>query len=169
MSPGPQRDPVEPCFSCGALAPRSDGPTHRYMLSSPGCWKVYGEVLAREYGDLRYMANHRLTVDAYAVQHPGEPTRPAVRSVCLHLSSLCAVLERGLSPPEATALLQRLAERDDPLRLEPPESLGAVTVADVHATDGLDAHLAAVERWARAAWDAWEVHHDSVRSWLGSG
>lgn len=64
------------------------------MLCSPGWWAVFGEVLAREYEDPACMANHRLTVDAYAVQHPGEPTPAAARSVLLHLVSLCAIRER---------------------------------------------------------------------------
>ena len=57
-------DSQETCPGCGLLAPRSEGPVHRYMLSSPGCWALYGELLAREYGDVRYMAAHRLTIDA---------------------------------------------------------------------------------------------------------
>lgn len=158
--------PTEPCFSCGADVPRTDGPTHRYMLSSPGCWAVYGEVLAREYADATYMKNHRLTVDAYAVQHPGKPVRAAIRSVCLHLCSLCAVLERDVAPHDATRLLQQLAERDDWDWLDPPDTLGGVTVLDVHAAHGAPEHLAAVERWARSCWEAWGEYHGPVRGWL---
>lgn len=33
-------------FGCGALAPDQDGPVHKYMLSAPGCWTLYGSVLA---------------------------------------------------------------------------------------------------------------------------
>lgn len=45
-------DPVgyKACVGCGGLFPEMDGPTHRYMESSPGCWAAYGEVLARERG-----------------------------------------------------------------------------------------------------------------------
>lgn len=154
-----------PCFSCGAVVPVTEGPTHDYMLSSPGCWAIYGEVLAREYQDASYAANHRLTVDAYAVQHPGRPTAAAAkRSVLLHLISLCVVLERGAPPAEATSLLQRLGEskRDVPW-LEPPDHLGDVTVVDVHETDVAEAHLTAVERWAQSAWRAWSPHHPHIR------
>lgn len=63
------------CIGCGALVPQVDGPTHRYMGSSPGCWHVYGEVLSREYSDRSFGALHRLTVDSYAVQHPGAHPR----------------------------------------------------------------------------------------------
>lgn len=158
---------LERCFSCGAEVPSTEGPTHDYMLSSPGCWAIFGEVLAREYGDVLYAANHRLTVDAWAVQHPGEPGRAARRSVALHLISLCAVLERDASSGEATRLIQRLANREAGFEwLEPPSNLGAVTVAHVHAANDAEAHLAAVERWADSAWEAWSPKHQTVRRWL---
>jgi hypothetical protein len=102
----------EPCFSCGAVVPVTDGPTHDYMLSSPGCWAVLGEVLAREYEKPAYMAKHRLTVDACAVQHPGEPTPAAARSVLLHLISPCAIREHGVASARTTRMIQALAEQD---------------------------------------------------------
>lgn len=43
---------MKKCFSCGGLYPNVDGPVHKYMDSSPGCWAIYGEVLAKEYSDL---------------------------------------------------------------------------------------------------------------------
>lgn len=56
------------CIGCGALVPDSDGPTLRYPdAASPGCWAVFGEILAREYGEFGYPDVHHLTVDAYCV------------------------------------------------------------------------------------------------------
>ena len=95
------------CIGCGALVPQGDGPTHRYMDSSPGCWHVYGEVLSREYGDQAFRVAHRLTVDSYAVQHPGRPTPQSIQSVCIHLISLCLVVERGLTAAYATRVMVR--------------------------------------------------------------
>ncbi|MEZ5977689.1 MAG: DUF5946 family protein [Planctomycetota bacterium] len=154
------------CFSCGARTSPSDGPTHRYLLSSPGCWAAYGVVLAREYEEPARMALHRLTVDAYAVQHPGDTSRRAVRSVNIHLASLCAVLERGVAPSDATRLIGELTERDDFAWLEPPASLGALDVTHVLAATTTDEHLAAVRAWAEAAWFAWEPWHARVRERL---
>lgn len=157
----------QPCPGCGAVVPVTDGPTHPYMLSSPGCWAVYGEVLAREYQNPAFMARHQLTVDAYAVQHPGEPVPAARRSVLFHLVSLCAVFERGRSPTEANRILQRLGGLDlDPEWLAPPDDLGSITVLDVVEARGFEDHLAAVERWARSAWGAWSAHHPHVRAWI---
>lgn len=83
---------VERCPGCGVELPAFAGPVHRYMESSPSCWVAYGEVLARECSDPALMAAHRLTVDAYAVQHPGRPSPQSIQSVALHLISLCVVL-----------------------------------------------------------------------------
>ena len=76
----------EKCFACGGSFEPVEGPTHKYMLSSSGCWKAYGELLAREYENpMLFGAVHRLTVDAYALQHPGDPSdRRARQSVWVH-------------------------------------------------------------------------------------
>jgi hypothetical protein len=33
-----------PCVGCGALVNATPGPTHRYMISAPVCWAMYGEL-----------------------------------------------------------------------------------------------------------------------------
>ncbi|MEM7349355.1 MAG: DUF5946 family protein [Acidobacteriota bacterium] len=157
----------EPCHACGALGPKMDGPVHRYLESSPGCWAMYGEVLAREFSDVAYFANHRFTVDAYAVQHPGQPSPQSIQSVALHLASLFVILERDTQPKAATELMQGLAQHKAAFHwIEPPADLGARTVRDLWETHGLEAHLNAARDWAEAAWSAWEPHHDQVRDWV---
>ncbi|MEM1092304.1 MAG: DUF5946 family protein [Pseudomonadota bacterium] len=160
-----------PCPWCGALVPDIDGPIHRYMISSPGCWATFGTVLEREYANPTYARLHRLTVDAYAVQHPGEsvtePLPAAIRSVCLHLISLHAVLERRVEPAAATALLSKASQHRSWFRwLEPPASVGEVTVADVALATSAEAHEEAVTRWATSAWNAWQDHHATVATWV---
>lgn len=155
------------CPGCGAVLPDAQGPTHRYMLSSPACWATYGEVLAREYRDPAYHAVHRLTVDTYAVQHPGLPTPQSIQSVGVHLVSLCAILELGMSFDAATRLIGRATQRKDRLFwLTPPPSAGAVTVLDVSHAASADAHARLVQAWAHAAWSAWAPHHETVRRWM---
>ena len=155
-----------PCVGCGALFPEQEGPVHRYMESSPGCWAAYGEVLAREYSDREFGTRHRLTVDAYAAQHPGRPSPQTVQSVAVHLISLGLVLERGFDPRRATAAIKAAASRKGSFRwLQPPASLGEVTVADVFRARDAAEHLAAVEAWAASVWRAWSAHHDTVRGW----
>lgn len=156
------------CFGCGGEYPEVDGPTHRYMASTPGCWAIYGNILAREYGNpVEYFGVHRLTVDAYAVQHPGGDDRQSVQSVGLHLVRLCLFLECGLTAENANAAMLEAAGRKHVFfRLEPPASMGPVTAADVHRATNGGAHQAIVTEWAKSAWAAWADHHGTVRCWL---
>jgi Family of unknown function (DUF5946) len=154
------------CIGCGGLVPRMDGPTHRYMESSPGCWHVYGQVLARDYADPFLRAVHRLTTDTYAVQHPGRPSPQSIQSVCVHLMSLCIVVERGLAPAYATRVMDAATRTKHRFHwLAPPPSLGAVTVADV-AEAAAAQYADRVREWAESAWAAWAEHHATIRRWL---
>jgi Family of unknown function (DUF5946) len=158
--------PLVRCFACGGLFPAGDGPTHRYMESSPGCWAAYGEVLAREYSDRAHGRLHRLTVDAYAVQHPGGTSPQAVQSAAVHLVSLYLVLELGKPLEEATRAIGVIPSRKGRYTwLDPPQSMSPITVADVHGAQDGEGHLAWVRKWADSAWQAWRPHHDTVRAW----
>lgn len=159
--------PVVICPGCRAAVPDiQEIRRQAYIGSAPGCWLLYSEVLAREYGDFRYAPAHQLTVDAYAVQHPGVAERRSAQSVAIHLVGLCLSLERGREATELPRLRQRLAA---PTRifpwLVPPASVGVVTVVDVHAAESPEAHRATVDRWAQSAWAAWSLHHARVRAW----
>ena len=156
----------ERCMWCKGTFPRSDGPTHRYMASVPGCWATYGRVLAREYEDRRLFDVHRLTVDAYAVQHPGQPSRQSIQSVGVHLVRLCLFLERGLTADRANAAMLSAARYKAQYEwLEPPGSLGQITVADVEQTADADSHKIAVRNWATQMWEVWSDHRAAVRAW----
>lgn len=158
-----------PCIGCGGLVPAVEGPVHRYLEASPGCWRVYGEVLAREYSDLAFWAMHRLTVDSYAVQHPGQRSPQTIQSVAIHLLSLCLVLERGADPDYTTRAMQAMVRQKDRfVWLTPPDSLGQITVADIAGASTAAEHGQRVRAWAESAWAAWTMHHDIVRGWLSS-
>ena len=137
------------------------------MKSSPGCWSVYGEILAREYSNPAYFEVHRLTVDAYAVQHPGSTDRQSIHSVGLHLIRLCLFLEHGLSVQNANTAMVEAGRLKHTFRwLNPPGSLGKINAADVAKTKNVDDHKAMVYGWAQDAWEAWSIHHQTIRSWL---
>lgn len=158
------------CFACRGLFPNIEGPVHRYMDSIPGCWAAFGEVLAREYSDATYFSVHRLTVDSYAVQHPGKSTsRQCIQSVGVHLVRLCLFLEQELSAENANdAMLEAAKHKQRFVWLEPPDSLGKITVADVVKETTAKGHKTLVNEWARCVWDAWSPHHNTVRSWAKS-
>ena len=83
---------IEPCPRCGA--PVTGG--------AEGCFALFNEVLAREYGDPAYGAVNLLNADAYVLQHPEDH---GIKNNAFHLIRLCWLLEHGGAP----RLDQRLA------------------------------------------------------------
>ena len=161
---------LEPCPGCGGLFAPGDGPVHRHMISSPGCWEAFGQVLAAEYSDLALVPVHRLSVDCYAVQHPGDGSRQAIQSVGLHLARLLLQLVHGLPGEDANEAMLVLARRKSSLPELPRPARFAITVADVAPLAGTPGHADAVERWASRTLDDWSRAHDQIRAWLsGSG
>jgi hypothetical protein len=135
------------------------------MTSSPACWAAFNTVIAREFADPGLMPIHRLTVDAWAVQHPGDGSRRAIQSVGLHLARLWVQLDRGLSGEAANDAMLTFARRKAELPELPSRPGYAMTVADVLHAGQPDAHAAAVRRWAEAVWADWADQHDFIRRW----
>jgi hypothetical protein len=151
------------CPDCRALVPDVDGSTHAYLGGSAGCWAVWGELQARGYVDLAAAAVMPLAVDAYAAQHPGLEGRRQAQSVWVHLVSLCAILEQGLSPADGIRLKHEML-RDHPVFswLQPPADPGSITVLDATAADAEELG-AVVRRWATSVWEAWAEQHGAIR------
>lgn len=135
------------------------------MLSSPGCWALYGMVLAwRNALPVTAGSTAQRVVDSYAVQHATNPDRRNRQSVAVHLMSLCASLEHGVSGARLQRKIGDWTHRDYPL-LAPGPAAFSVTVRDV-ADAGERDRPAVVDQWAACAWAAWSAHHDMVRGWL---
>jgi hypothetical protein len=156
---------ITKCPGCGVELPSIDGPVHRYMESSAACWNRYGELLAREYQAPDYMMAHRLSVDAYAVQHPGTLSPQSVQSVAVHLISLFAVLNLGYSHRDATNLIKRCANQGTFEWLDPPRGVATLNVLHPLQATSATAHIAAVKEWATYAWQSWSQHHQQIRTW----
>jgi len=155
------------CFSCQAEIPDIGGLVHRYMDSSPGCWKLFGQILEKEYSNPDYMVNHRITVDAFAVQHYGKPSPQAIHSVNLHLASMYLIYDRGFDVKLADKGLTILAKyKSELFWLDPPENVGEITVADILKVHTSDEHCKLVFDWGKSIWDAWEVHHQTIQNFV---
>ena len=143
------------CESCGAEV---EG-------GKAGCLKLFEEVIAREFGDYRYGRVHRLTVDAYSLQHPEEYMRSG-KSFAAHLTGMCAALE-GRDVEEVQGVNRTVQKwlSTNPKVEKPriPERRGRLTVAHVHAAADADEHVSRVREWARDAWAAWAEHHELAR------
>ncbi len=157
---------TEACPGCRArYLPQFLDETHPYIGASPACWATFGEVLAREFGDVTFGRVHRHTVDVYSVQHPGTDERRQRQSVALHLTGLCHWLEHDIGMERLNAITQALAaqERTWPW-LKPPDGY-PMTVVDLVAARSGSEHVKLVRRWAEVTWEAWSTHHDIVRGW----
>lgn len=141
------------CEDCGAVV--SEG--------RAGCLKIFEEIIEREFSDYRYGRDHRLTVDAYALQHPDKYMRSG-KSFAAHLTGMRAALEDEDAPA-----LNRLVQKwlstnpriDKPARI--PERRGSLTVMYVRAAADADEHVKRVREWARDVWGAWADHHALAR------
>jgi hypothetical protein len=157
-----QRAGVVACVGCGGLVPDEAGPIHRYMTASPGCWRIYTELGA---GGLPPSPWAGLTVDAYAVTHPGIPGPQSTPSVWIHLLTLCFILDRGWPVDRAIALRRAAADSFDGWPwLQPPTSMGAVTAIDLAEAIDPDAAAGLVWGWVEGVWMAWSARHAAVRA-----
>lgn len=146
--------------------PDGDGPTHRYVGASSGCWAIYGEVTARGYAQAGLVDDRMLTVNTYMVQHPGSPSPQTIQSVVVHLIGLYTVLERDFSRTQAINAVRRAADGSAIFRwLDPPVYRYPLTILDVHRALGAIAYQQTVWAWARVTWGAWAVHQPAIRTW----
>jgi hypothetical protein len=161
----PAETNIVECVGCRGVVPVIDGPIHRYMTASPGCWRAYTELMG---GGLPPSPHAGLIVDAYAVSHPGVAGPQSTPSVWIHLTTLCFVLERRW-PPDQAIRLRRVAA--DAFRgwpwLERPDHMAEVSAIDVSKAVGSGDGALAIDltrRWVNGAWIAWSTHHAAVRS-----
>lgn len=157
-------DECIPCFACGARSPKIEGECHKYMLSSPGCWAMFVEVMAKEHSHPLYWKGHQFTVDAYAVQHVGKKIdKRALNSVHIHLAALYAIFVEDLSleaVPQFREQFSHFYKGKNLLTwLDPPKSFGPLTISEPWKNDHPELHFDITRRWARSAWESWSHQH----------
>ena len=148
---------------CKGDFPHYKGPTHKYMESTPGCWHTFGLVLAKEYENYSELGTiHGLTVDAYAVQHPGQPSMQSTQSVYAHLLRMYYFLEKEFNGKLAREKLVDFVESKPDLKwLDPPDVATSLTVADVFKADSYTEHEKCVTQWAKSLWEVWKGKYKS--------
>lgn len=166
------------CPGCKAEFPEMEGPIWQYGVTSPGCWQAYTTLLGYERDTLGFPEENRLIVDAYAIQHPqnlelqrslGITQRlidASIQSVAVHLIALYAAFEKGIPLTQITPLIARILTQKPQFEiLEPPETLGSLTVKDFSTSMTKQEYQAFAYAWAQSAWQAWNIHHAKVKSW----
>ncbi len=152
---------IERCVGCGAEFEKIDGPIHRYMTSSAGCWERYGELLGVMAIAPELKIARQLSTDAYAAQHPGTPTPQATQSVAVHLLNLYGYLVRG----RPVGVPQFAGHKGAFPRLEPPSFEQTRTVADMPITGSHEEIAVAARAWAESVWAAWSERHGLIAEW----
>ena len=152
-APGDSTD----CRECGASG----------VGGVEGCKRLFEEVVGREFSRPELFRVHRLTVDAYSLQHP-DPYMKSAKSAAAHLAGMCWSLEFGGGPEVSRALSRWLDGAPDLPTIAPPAGCerGAITVRDVDEAADSAEHIRRVEAWAEAAWHAWSEHHAQARAWV---
>ncbi len=80
------------------------------MLSSPGCWAMFSEIMTREFSEIKYWQAHQFTVDAYALQHVGnKDDKRDLNSVHIHFAALFGIFEKGVSLQNAPELRKQFS------------------------------------------------------------
>jgi hypothetical protein len=133
-----------------------------------GCNALFQEVVGREFGQPELFQIHRLTVDAYSLQHPDRYMRSA-KSAVAHLTGMSWAMEGDLDPNTSIALSRFLDgtphfERPEPM--PPPLERGGLTILHIHSASDSAEHVRRVKDWARDTWVAWANHHDQARRWV---
>ncbi|HKS29846.1 MAG TPA: DUF5946 family protein [Pyrinomonadaceae bacterium] len=144
-----ENESEEVCEDCGASV----------TGGREGCLKLFEEILVREFSDYRYGRIHRLTVDAYSLQHPDRYMRSG-KSFAAHLTGICAAIEH-----EDTLALNQVVQKwlsTNPAIQKPahlPEQRGRLNIAYIHSASDADEHIERVREWARDVWSSWAEHH----------
>lgn len=153
---------LEQCPGCHAFFTPSNMGTDRYCGACSCCWAVCNQILAKEYQDYPENQNaHRLTVDTYGVQHPGnQQERNAVQSVNIHLIGLhLSIAENKPASYVVRCMDEILTKKRDFDWLTLPNNPHWLTVQEVIKAQTVDEHLKIVRAWAESVCEAWDDHH----------
>jgi hypothetical protein len=146
---------LQPCGQCGA----------QVVGGTAGCELIFKEMLSLDFFGAPDRRMHHLVHNAYMLQHA---KGQANRSVAIHLTSLCWLVERGGRPGWdllPSRVLARLSSEDGLPWLEPPANGRQLTLLHVwgHRPEQYGER---VEAWAKSVWRAWAPHHGRARAWL---
>ena len=174
---------LTPCPGCGALFPPFEGPTHRYIGASAGCWALFTwSVTSGEPDDTGLVAQSRipeklvrvsarsdtpldsLLGDAYGVQHHGEDSPQAIQSVAVHLLNLHGIIGGKTTHP-GWPIGRALRTRSVFHKLKPPALGSALTIRHLFAGGGVVTPVTRTQ-YVASVYEAWmALHRSTVEQW----
>ena len=175
---------LSPCPGCGALFPPYDGPTHRYIGASAGCWALLTWSVLTRSPDVTDMVSRSripetvvqiptasaessldsLLGDAYGVQHHGENSPQAIQSVAGHLLNLHGIISGKTTRP-GWALGRALRRRGVFHKLDPPELASALTIRHLFPDGGVVTPFTRTQ-YVLSVYETWmALHRSTVEKW----
>ena len=185
---------LSPCPGCGALFPPVEGPTHRYLGASAGCWALLnwhvlkqsyeqGSTAATEGPDAfglvarsRIPENVRVPAhsdttpfdsvwgDAYGVQHHGDDSPQAIQSVAVHLLNIYGIVSGKTTRPR-WPIARAIRTRGVFRKLEPPALGSALTIRHLFPGGGVVSPVTR-SQYAASVYEAWmSLHRSTVEHW----
>lgn len=105
-----------------------------------------------------------MAVDAYCLQHSSYVA--SAKSLAAHLCGLYIAFEHSNDPSLLRQLQQWLSTNPAISKPALPSFRGAINIGHASATSEPAAFKAAVDAWARSAWDAYRDLQPLAREWL---
>ena len=173
-----------PCPGCGALFPPHDGPTHRYIGASAGCWALFSWSLVDEDAEVASLVAQSsiptrpvavpshgdapsldaLFCDAYGVQHHGDDSPQAIQSVGVHLLNIHGIVS-GKTTRLGWAIGRALRTRGIFHKLEPPALGSALTFRQLFAGGGVVTPITRGQ-YVVSVYETWmALHRSTVERW----
>ena len=175
---------LSPCPGCGALFPPFEGPTHRYVGASAGCWAMFSWTVATGGPDATGMvaqsripdnlvnvptASDRPALesvfgDAYGVQHCGEDSPQAVQSVAVHLLNLYGIISGKTTQPR-WPIGRAIRTRGVFHKLKPPALGSALTIRHLFPGGGVVTPVTRGQ-YVASVYETWmALHRSTVEQW----
>ena len=152
------------CNGCGVELEYIEGETDPYQCSTSACWKIFNQLLAKEYSSPEYFVAHRFTADTYMVQHPSNISRASIQSVWIHLVALYLTLEREMPFPFIIRVMTAItAPKQQYEWLTPPDpNRYKYRVNDLINEITTENYSKIVKEWTMDVWLAWNEHHSKI-------
>jgi hypothetical protein len=175
---------LSPCPGCGALFSHFEGPTHRYIGASAGCWALFNWTVSVEGPDnIGLVAQSRIPEnpvsipackadlqldalfgDAYGVQHHGEDSPQAIQSVAVHLLNLHGIISGKTTRPR-WPIERALRKRGVFHKLNPPAIGSALTIRHLFPGGGVVTPITR-SQYVISVYEAWMVlHRSTMEQW----
>ena len=135
------------------------------LASKEKCKEIFEAILLKEFSDFRYVRVHRLTVDAYSLQHPDDYMISA-KSFAAHLTGMSCAMEYGNDPKLLRLLQKWLNGKKQLIKPKRLEYFGHLTISHVDKAEHGAEHVELVWEWARDVWEAYNIYHNLANSWI---